>query len=203
MKLTVGKKIFKVKVATTPEDQKKGLLGVKPGSMPKDAGLVLKYEIATPITITMKGMKFPIDVVFMRDKLVQKVVPAQPDQEDININDVSTCVLEVPLGSADGIKKGDIVEWGGEKQKDGTIEMAEGGAVAVKGAMHVLDENGKVQSNIEGDERIFSRKHTERLISLAETADVSKADNDYKKLGMAMMQMIDKQDTQEQEYTKD
>ena len=200
MKLTVGKKVFKVKVATTPEDQKKGLLGVKPGSMPKDAGLVLKYEIATPITITMKGMKFPIDVVFIRDERVQKVVPSHPDEPDITIGDVSTCVLEVPLGSASGIKKGDKVEWAGEKKKDGTIEMADGGAVAVKGAMHVLDENGKVQSNIEGDERIFSRKHTERLISLAEKADTSKSDNDYKKLGMAMMQMIDKQDTQEQEY---
>ena len=200
MKLTVGKKVFKVKVATTPESQKKGLLGVKPGSMPKDAGLVLKYDIATPVTITMKGMKFPIDVVFIRDEKVQSVVPAHPDQEDININDVSTCVLEVPLGSASGIKKGDKVEWAGEKQKDGTIEMAEGGVPAAKGTMHVLDENGKVQSNIQGDERIFSRKHTERLISLAEKASTSKTDNDYKKLGMAMMQMIDKQDTQEQEY---
>ena len=200
MKLTVGKKEFKVKVATTPESQQRGLIGVKPGSMPKNAGLVLKYTTATPITITMKGMKFPIDVVFIREDKVQKVVPAEPDREDININDVSTDVLEVPKGSADGIKKGDKVEWTGEKKKDGTIEMAEGGATAVKGTMHVLDENGKVQSNIQGDERIFSRKHTERLISLAEKASTSKTDNDYKKLGMAMMQMIDKQDTQEQEY---
>lgn len=200
MKLTVGKKEFKVKVATTPESQQKGLIGVKPGSMPKNAGLVLKYTTATPVTITMKGMKFPIDVVFIREDKVQKVVPAEPDQEDININDVSTDVLEVPKGSADGIKKGDKVEWTGEKKKDGTIEMAEGGVTAAKGTMHVLDENGKVQSNIQGDERIFSRKHTERLISLAEKASTSKTDNDYKKLGMAMMQMIDKQDTQEQEY---
>lgn len=200
MKLTVGKKEFKVKVATTPESQQRGLIGVKPGSMPKNAGLVLKYTTATPVTITMKGMKFPIDVVFIREDKVQKVVPAEPDQEDININDVSTDVLEVPKGSADGIKKGDKVEWAGEKKKDGTIEMAEGGVTAAKGTMHVLDENGKVQSNIQGDERIFSRKHTERLISLAEKASTSKTDNDYKKLGMAMMQMIDKQDTQEQEY---
>lgn len=66
--------------------------------------------------------------------------------------------------------------------------------------MHVLDENGKVQTNIEGDERIFSRKHTAKLLELAEKAHSSEADNDYKKLGMAMMRMIDKQDTQEQEY---
>ena len=200
MKLTVGNKEFKVKIASTPEALRKGLLGVKPGSMPKDAGLVLRFEIDTPVTITMKGMKFPIDVVFIRNNRVQKVVSLEPNQPDININDVSTWVLEVPKGSADGIKPRDKVEMVGEKKKDGTIEMAEGGVTAAKGTMHVLDENGKVQSNIQGDERIFSRKHTERLISLADKASTSKTNNDYKKLGMAMMQMIDKQDTQEQEY---
>ena len=203
MKLIVGNKTFKVKIASTPESRAKGLLGIKAGSMPKDAGLVLKFDQATPVTITMKGMKFPIDLIFIRDNKVQKIVPAEPEQENIGINDVSDNVLEVPKGSSEGVKKGDAVDWAGEKKEDGTIQMAEGGVAAADGAMHVLDENGKVQTNIAGDERIFSRKHTERLISLAEKADASKADNDYKKLGMAMMQMIDKQDTQEQEYTND
>jgi len=207
MKLKVGDKEFKVKVASTPETRKKGLLGVKSGSMPKDAGLVLKFEQATPVTITMVGMKFPIDIVFIRELTgyttvlkVQKVVSAEPDQKDININDVSNLVLEVPQGAASGIEPGDVVEWTGEKKEDGTIQMAEGGIAPAEGAMHVLDENGKVQTNIQGDERIFSRKHTKRLCDLAEVAHKSKSNNDYKKLGMAMMRMIDKQDTQEQEY---
>jgi uncharacterized membrane protein (UPF0127 family) len=199
MKLKVGEKEFSVKVAETPEARKQGLLNVKSGSMPKTAGLVLKFDQATPATITMKGMKFPIDIVFIRDGKVQKVISAEPDQEDISINDVSDLVLEVPSGSGEGLKKGDVVDWAGEKLKDGTIQMADGGVAVAEGAMQVLDENGKVQTNIEGDERIFSRKHTERLIDLASKA---KSDNDYKKLGMAMMQMINKQDTQEQEYTK-
>jgi uncharacterized membrane protein (UPF0127 family) len=200
MKLKVGDKEFKVKVAKTPETRQKGLLGVKAGSMPKDAGLVLKFDQATPVTITMKGMKFPIDVIFIRDLKVQKIVAAQPDQEDININDVSDLVLEVPEGSSAGIKPGDVVDWTGEKKEDGTIQMADGGVTAADGAMQVLDENGKVQTNIQGDERIFSRKHTAKLCDLAESAHKSKSNNDYKKLGMAMMRMIDKQDTQEQEY---
>jgi uncharacterized membrane protein (UPF0127 family) len=199
MKLKVGNKDFSVKVAETPEARAEGLLRVKAGSMPKTAGLVLKYDEPSPAVITMKGMKFPIDVVFVKGGKVQKVVSAEPDQEDISIGETSDFVLEVPQGS--GIKAGELIDWAGEKLKDGTIQMAEGGAVAATGAMHVLDENGKVQGNIEGDERIFSRKHTEKLCTLAECAHKSKTDNDYKKLGMAMMRMIDKQDTQEQEYT--
>jgi uncharacterized membrane protein (UPF0127 family) len=200
MKLKVGNKEFKVKVASTPESRQKGLLGVKAGSMPKDAGLVLKFDQATPVPITMDGMKFAIDIIFVRDFRVQKVVSAEPDDDDIKINDASDFVLEVIKGSGTSIKKDDLVEWIGEKKEDGTIQMVDGGIEAVAGAMQVLDDKGKVQANIQGDERIFSRKHTEKLCNLAEKADKSKSNNDYKKLGMAMMRMIDKQDTQEQEY---
>jgi uncharacterized membrane protein (UPF0127 family) len=203
MKLKIGDSDFAVKVAETDEARKTGLLNVKPGSMPKNAGLVLKYNQPTPINITMDGMKFPIDIVFVKDGKVQKIVSGKPGEKDITINDVSDFVVEVPEGSAGDLKEGDVVDWVGEKKPDGTIEMAHGGVVsAVDGAMHVLDENGKVQGNIQGDERIFSRKHTEKLMSLAELAHKSKSDNDYKKLGMAMLRMIDKQDTQEQEYVE-
>lgn len=202
MKLKVGDKEFSVKVAKTKETRESGLLSVKAGSMPKNAGLVLKFEKPTLANITMKGMKFPIDLIFIADDSVQKVIPAEPEQENISINSLSDMVLEVPKGSGSGIKMGDPVIWVGEKNDDGTIQMADGGLAAADGAMQVLDENGQVQGNIEGDERIFSRKHTSRLLTLAETAAASKTDNDYKKLGMAMLQMIEKQDNQEQEYVE-
>lgn len=200
MKLKVGEKEFSVKIAETPEAHNEGLNKVKPGSMPKNAGLVFKYDEPKPIIMTMVDMKFSIDIIFILDNSVQEVVSVNPGDDNIKIGEKSNLVLEVPLGSSQGIKPGDPVEWIGEKLEDGTIQKAEGGVVAGEGAMHVLDENGKVQANIEGDERIFSRKHTVKLCELAEIAAKSKSENDYKKLGMAMMRMIDKQDTQEQEY---
>jgi uncharacterized membrane protein (UPF0127 family) len=201
MKLKVGDKEFTVKVASTPEQRAKGLSTVKAGSMPENAGLVLKFDTPTVANITMKEMKFPLDLVFISGDKVQKIISAEPGQENITIGKESDSVLETPIDSSQGIKPGDPVEWIGEKLEDGTIQKADGGVIAHEDAMHVLDENGKVQANIEGDERIFSRKHTARLCELAECAHTSKSDNDYKKLGMAMMRMIDKQDTQEQEYT--
>ena len=203
MKLKIGEKELSVKVADTDETRTVGLLNVRAGSMPKNAGLVLKYNQATPANITMVGMKFPLDIVFVKDNKVQKIVSAEPGQENITINDVSDYVVEVPKGSGKDLKIGDLVDWVGEKKKDGTIEMAEGGVVTpIDGAMQILDENGKVQGNIQGDERIFSRKHTARLMELASTAAKTKSNNDYKKLGMAMMRMIEKQDTQKQEYVE-
>lgn len=203
MKLTLGEKEFSVKVADTEAKRRIGLSPVKAGSMPKTAALVLKYDQPSPANITMEDMKFPIDIVFVKDNKIQKIVPAKPGEKNITINDVSDFVVEIPQGASDGLKEGDSVDWLGEKKEDGTIEMAHGGTVApVKDAMQVLDENGKVQGNIQGDERIFSRKHTSQLIDLAAAAGKSKSDNDYKKLGMAMMRMINKQDTQEQEYVK-
>lgn len=200
MKLKVGDKEFSVKVADTPETRSSGLKTVKKGSMPKDAGLVLKYDTPEKIDITMIGMKFPIDIIFIKAGKVQKIKAGDVGQDNINIDDVSDLILEVPRGASEGLKAGDTVDWGGEKLEDGTIQKADGGVMTSEDNMQVLDENGKVQTNIQGDERIFSRKHTEKLCSLAEIASKSKSDSDYKKLGTAMMRMIDKQDTQDQEY---
>ena len=178
MKLQIGEKTFSVKIADTPEARKDGLLRVKPGSMPDTAGLVLKYDTPTVIDITMVGMKFPIQIVFVKDDLVQKVVKGSPEQSGISINTESDFVVEVVDGAANDIKSGDNVTFVGEKLKDGTIKMADGGVVAEDGMMQVLDENGKVQTNIFGGERVFSRIHTRTIVELAEKASKSDSEVD-------------------------
>lgn len=199
MKIKVGTKEFKIKVADTDEGRQRGLKRVK--SLPKDSGLVLKFDSPTLVTITMLEVRFPLDLVFISNLKVVDVKSAQPEVEKIVSNNLSDYVLEVNEGEAKGIKPGDLVSFVGEKKEDGIITKADGGVID-KGALQVLDENGVAQANLEGDERIFSRKHTTTLCDLAKTASESKSDSDYKKLGQAMLKMIEKQDTQEQEYVK-
>lgn len=200
MRVTIGEKEFKVKVAESDASRKRGLKGVT--KMPKDSGLCLKFQSEQDVPITMKGMKIPIDIIFSRQGKVQEVRSAGIDSDDILISAPSDLVIEVNRGEAAGIRTGDKVELLGAKQKDGTIVMASGGVAAKPGEMQVLDEDGKNQMNIKGNERIYSRKHTTKLVKLATKADESKEDKDYKKLGKAMVDIIHEQDTQEQEYVE-
>lgn len=52
--------------------------------------------------------------------------------------------------------------------------------------MKVLLPDGSTQMELEGGERIFSRKNTRTLIRMAKRAYKSKLDKDYKALGKKM-----------------
>lgn len=199
MKLLIENKEYNVKVAETSDELQRGLKRVK--ELPKGSGLVLKFTEPTVAQITMVDVRFPLDLVFIKDLTVQAVKTVLPNEVAISIGEPSDYVLEVNAKDAKGVTAGNKVTFVGEKSKEGTIQKADGG-VLQSGPMQVLDENGVAQANLEGDERIFSRQHTAKLIELAELASKSQADSDYKKLGTAMLRYIDKQDTQEQEYVK-
>lgn len=201
MKLKVGEKEFIIKVADTEEKRRQGLLGVK--SMPKGHGLVLKYESPSNAPITMKGMKIPLGIVHIFDGKVQNVVAAQPDQEDISIGQYSDSVLEVNVEDVNGIKEGNKIEWLGKKQSGGKINFVPGEEEPVEGDLHVLNDKGQVQQNVKGSERVFSRKDTRNLLSKAQKANETEKDTDYISLGRVFVKIINKQDTQEQEYVEE
>jgi hypothetical protein len=76
--------------------------------------------------------------------------------------------------------------------------MVEGGLVP-EGELHVLDEDGKIQMNVAGNERVFSRIHTKQLYNLAVKAQEP---TDYRRLGRAMVRMITRQNTQKPQFSK-
>lgn len=203
MKLKIGDITFEVKIANSEKSRQEGLLNVSADSIPKNAGLVLKYDTARQVPITMKGMKYPLDLVFMKEGKVQAVKQAHPEDDNIRINDVSDSVLEIKLGEGGKIKKGDLVEWVGTKDENNVIEMAPGGELIVKDTLHIVDANGKNQFNVSGNERIFSRIHTNQLYNLAKQADKYKENRHYAAVGRAMVRMINKQNTQKPQYTDD
>ena len=107
-------------------------------------------------------------------------------------------VLEINVNS--GIKAGDEVDLSelDDEEEEDEEETPEDKPVT----MVVLNEDGSIQVKLKGGERIFSRVHTKRIISLAKKAKKSKNDSDYKKLGKAVFTFINKQNTQEQEYVQ-
>jgi len=198
MKLNIGNETFNVKIASTDASRRRGLSGIEEDTLPDDSGLVLKYDAPKNVTITMNGMKFPLDLVFINEGKVVAIKKARIGSKDIDIGKPVTSVLEVKLGCKGSVSVGDSVEWVGEKKADGTIIMAEGG-LTPEGDLHVLDDTGKVQMNVKGNERVFSRTHTTQLYDLSVDAETPA---DFRAIGRAMVRMINKQDTQAPQHAK-
>jgi uncharacterized membrane protein (UPF0127 family) len=190
MKVKIGNKEFTVKQAKTPKELKKGLL--ETDKLPKNEGMLLSFEKPGNYSITTVGMNYPLSLIFAKGGRINRVAAADPGIESITgLGPVDT-VLEINKDEAYDIKPGQVLEIIGEKKEDGTVELADGG-LAPKGVAHVLDENGKVQMNLAGGERIFSRKATAKMFDLAKKGD-------FKKLGKFVIDELDKQDNNPPEY---
>ena len=147
MKIRIGDKEFKVRLAENNEEKSIGLSNTK--SLPKKEGFAMKFDGTRSIPITMANMAFPIDIIFSLNGKVTKVITAQPNSKDIKIKQASDLIVEVNAGEAAGIKSKDDISFIGIKNEDGTVEMVEGGIEAL-GNRHVLDEDGKNQMNLLG-----------------------------------------------------
>jgi uncharacterized membrane protein (UPF0127 family) len=192
MKVKIGDKEFKVKQATETKDLKKGLLDTD--SLPKGEGMLLSFSEPGDHPITMVGMNYPLTLVFANGGKINRVVYAEPGDDGIRGVGSVDSVLEINQEDAYGIYPGQDLKFIGEKNEDGTVEVA-GAGLDPKGVAHVLDEDGNVQMNLAGGERIFSRKATERMFDLAKKGD-------YKKLGKFVIDELDRQDGRKPEYAK-
>lgn len=117
-KIQVGTNIIKVEIANTAAERTKGLSGRD--SIASDSGMLFIFESSKKYQFWMKGMKFPIDVIFINaGKVVdflKNVAPPPPNQKDSDLPLLQPAteidmVLEVPSGYIDqkGVKNGDDV----------------------------------------------------------------------------------------------
>ena len=183
----INNKKYKVEVAYTEEERTNGLKGRK--SLDEDEGMLFVFDEPDTIGMWMQDTDIPLDIIFIdEDFEVISVYKGQPQDETIAEEDDVQFVLEVNQGS--GIKEGD------ELDIDDDDEVP---------TMKVIAPDGSTQMELNGGERIFSRKNTKTLIRMAKRADKSKADRDYKALGKKMFTYLKQQDEREPEYveTKD
>jgi uncharacterized membrane protein (UPF0127 family) len=72
-----GEVVFKVELAQTPEEQKKGLMDRT--YMAKNRGMLFVYKEAQPVTFWMKNMLIPIDMIFIgADHRIKRILPVVP-----------------------------------------------------------------------------------------------------------------------------
>lgn len=190
MIVEVNDKKYKVKVAKTEEEQRKGLQGVT--ELPEDEGMLFIFDPPSEATMWMKDTLIPLDIVFINeDEEVTYVMQGVPETETkVSVQDTAY-VLEVNTNS--GIKEGDEV---------GIEDDEDDGPV-----MKVLAQDGSTQMELKGGERIFRRPFTKQIIKWAkkslELKDNPEAlDRLYIRVGKKMFKEIQYQDNREPEYVE-
>ena len=117
--LKIGTSNVKIEIADSAEERRKGLGGRQ--SLATDSGMLFIFETPGKYGFWMKGLSFPLDMIWVRDKKVVDVIKnalvpeTGTKDEDLPIympREEVDMVLEVNGGFADGngIKIGDIVE---------------------------------------------------------------------------------------------
>lgn len=176
---------YKVQVAVTEEEQRKGLQGVK--DMLVDEGMLFVYDREKPLSFWMKDTLIPLTVAFINEDMeIIAVYDAYPGDET-PMQETAKYVLEVNAG--EDIDEGDDVEFNLDDDK-----------YDFTGDMKVLDSDGNVQMSIKGGERIVSRKQTRILIRKAKMCQrwknrsKKKYDLYCKQLGRYIFNVFDGQD---------
>lgn len=184
MKIKIGKKEYNVEVAETEAQKLQGLQGRD--SLASDEGMLFIYEKPQDVAFWMKDTRIPLDIIFIdEDQEVISVKQGTPMSEDLIEETDVQYVLELNQGS--GVKEGQTVDF--EEDED-----------EKKPVMKVLLPDGETQMELEGGERIVSRRETKILIKKAKIAYESKNDEDYKNLGRYMFRILKGQDNRDPEY---
>lgn len=179
IKINIANKTYDVKIAQTDEEKETGLQNI--ANLPENEGMLFVFDTPQTVSFWMKDTVIPLDIIFLdEDMKVVYVANGEPNSEKIIEVDNISYVLEVNKGS--GISIGDEME------------------LYPNDKMLLLDADGKVQMELEGNERLFSREHTKKLIKYAKKAYLTKKDNDYKTLGEKLFDFLEIQENTEPEY---
>lgn len=186
IKIEIGNKEYKVKLAETDEQQEQGLQNVD--KLEDDEGMLFVFDEEEDIWFWMQDTTIPLDLVFINEELeVTQVLKGEPNSEEM-LEGRAAYVLEVNQNS--GIKVGDELTFNPTDKKINDKKML------------VIGPNGEVQMELESGEKIFSRKHTKTLIKFAKKAASTENDNDYKALGKRVFKFLKVQSETEPEYVQ-
>lgn len=114
--VTIGNHTFKLYLAKTPKDQEIGLS--KYNSLPQDYGMLFPFEKPDYYSFWMKKMKFPIDIIFIRESRIitiyQNANPPKKETESLPIfkpTNPTDMVLEINAGLSKkyNFKEGDPI----------------------------------------------------------------------------------------------
>ena len=184
--IEISEKPYQVLVADNEETRQRGLMGIK--NMPEDKGMLFKWDQPGNRQMWMHDTLMDLLQVFLdEDMQVLKTVKRKALDDTLVGCDKAQYVLE--LNADQDIDDTDYIEIN-SKEKDKSPTMK------------VLASDGSTQMELNGGERIFSRKNTKIIIKQAKKAYASNSDVDYKRLGKSIFKFLKIQDNNTPEYVQ-
>ena len=119
-KVTIDNHIFSVDVASTSAEQQQGLSGRN--SLPQDQGMLFVFKTPDRYAFWMKGMKFPLDIIFIKDNKIVSISRNVPVPKDANETNLPIYTPSAPANRALEINAGQAT----------TYDFQKGDAVGIK-----------------------------------------------------------------------
>lgn len=184
-KIEIGDKEYNVRIAVTDKEQSDGLKNID--KLFDNEGMLFVFDKEDQVSMWMEDTVIPLDVIFIdEDYNVVKVQQGVPKSKELITSDNTKYVLEVNAGS--GIKIGDELDYDEEDEEE--VPML------------VIGNKGKIQVELTGGERIFSRPNSKTIAKMAKKAYKSKEDKDYRALGKKIFKYIDTHNNQKEDFVE-
>lgn len=186
----IGNKTYNCQLAKTEEEHRKGLMDVE--YLAPDEGMLFEFKEEGTHEFWMKNTTLELTQISINDDdEVEQVYQAIP--EDETLIPFKNCKYLLEVNRTTEIEKGDDFEI------DDSDDLN-------KYVMKVLAPDGSTQMNLQGGERIVSRKETRMLIKKAKAAkqekNTDKFDQKCKSLGKYMFKVLWGQNHRDQEYVQ-
>lgn len=193
IKIKINNKTYDVLAARSEEEREQGLQDVV--EMDDNEGCLFFHPEVEDVDYWMKDTYIPLDLIFIdADKEVISVKHGEPESEDFISERGVKYVLE--LNENSGVETGDILEI------DGEDDFSEDGVELEPNKMYIIGSDGTPQAELQGGERIFSRKSTRVILRKAKKASETKEDADYKSLGRYVFNELDAQTARKPQYVE-
>ena len=193
IKIKINNKIYNVLAARSEEEREQGLQNVI--EKDNDEGCLFFHPEVENVEYWMKNTSLPLDLIFIdADKEVISIKQGKPESEDLISEKDVKYVLE--LNKDSGVEAGDILEI------DGEDDFSEDGIELEPNKMYIIGSDGNPQAELQGGERIFSRKSTRVILRKAKKAFETKADADYRALGRYVFNELIAQTSRKPQYVK-
>ena len=193
IKIKINNKVYNVFAARDEEEREQGLQNVN--KLEDNEGCLFFYSSPENVSYWMKNTLVPLDIIFIDDdKEVISVKEGIPNTEDYISENKVKYVLELNKNS--GVEPGDILEI------DGEDDFSEDGVELEPNKMYIIGSDGTPQAELQGGERIFSRKSTKVILRKAKKAFETKAEADYRALGRYVFNELTAQSERKPQYVE-